>query len=96
MFFRSSDGLDVVLIHVTGGSSRGKVSSLKKAILKLQADQDAKNTGVTVHGVILAPADKGPSKHFAVKSSECIVDTVNGEEARDLLGGLEQLFQYMM
>ena len=101
MWFRSTDGNHVVLIDVTGGKEitvTDKVRKLQKTILAMQADQALRKeqgmSAVTVHGVILAPACKTPSTHRTAGTSSTIT-TVRGRKARNLLGGLDQLFRYM-
>jgi len=93
MFFRSSNGRDVVLIDVTGGrgGATEKANKLMSTISKMQVEQ-AKN-GITVHGVVLAPADTNPST--TIKGGHGRVIIVRGREAREMLGGLDQLFRYM-
>jgi hypothetical protein len=93
MFFRSSDGRDVVLMDVTGGrgGSTEKANKLMSTISKMQVEQ-AKN-GITVHGVVFAPADTNASTE--IEDGHSMVIIVRGREARDMLGGLDQLFRYM-
>jgi hypothetical protein len=93
MFFRSSNGRDVVLIDVTGGrgGATEKANKLMSTISKMQVEQ-AKN-GITVHGVVLAPADTNASKTIKGGHGRVIIE--RGREAREMLGGLDQLFRYM-
>jgi hypothetical protein len=49
--------------------------------------------GITVHGVVLAPADTNASKTIKGGHGRVIIE--RGREAREMLGGLDQLFRYM-
>jgi hypothetical protein len=92
MFFRTTNGKNVVLIDVTGGKDAAtKAQKLGETIAKMQEGQP--KNGITVHGVVLAPADTEMSetKTFGVNR----VNIVRGQKARFLLGGLDQIFQYM-
>ena len=96
MWFRSTDK-DVVLIDITGGTGATvteKLAKFRTTIYDLQARQSHGMTGITVHGVVLAPADNTtPTETGKVGPGYLI--TVCDRDARDLLGGLDQLFQYM-
>ena len=49
---------------------------------------------ITIHGVILAPANEENSEsHTTVDGSSVL--TLRGMDARKYLGGLDQLFRYM-
>ena len=110
MWFRA-DGNHVVLIDITGGSAalvKTKREKFRATLVDMQKGQDAKRekgeTAVTVHGVILAPAacnQKGPTStstkvrvdgHTGPPST---ITIVCGRDARELLGGLDQVFRYM-
>ena len=89
MFFRTDDGR-VVLIDITGSANQAKAKARKmnKAIQQYE-DATADGEGAPqVHGVVLAPADQSKSE----RSGD--VDVVCGSVARDLLGGLDQLFYF--
>jgi len=91
MFFRSSDGRDVVLIDVTGGrGATEKADKLASTIRKMQEEQ---RKDITVHGVVLAPADTTASTTLKDGRNRTMV--VRGWDARAMLGGLDQLFRYM-
>jgi len=96
MWFRNAVK-DVVLIDITGGTGATvteKAAKFRATICDLQARQSDEMTGITVHGVILAPADNTtPTETEEVGLGYLI--TVRERHARDLLGGLDQLFQYM-
>ncbi len=78
MFFRSSDGHDVVLIDVTGGSgATEKANKLMSTIRQIQAEQ---GKDITVHGVVLAPADITASTPLKDGPNRTMV--VSGRKAR--------------
>ena len=49
---------------------------------------------ITIHGVVLAPANEKNSESCTVDGSSIL--TLRGMDARDYLGGLDQMFRHMM
>jgi len=109
MWFRTTNGKDVVLIDITGGNKAGvrtKKENFRTHIPRLQQAQQCHEKAtptpekaITVHGVILAPACTAESSQVDLCPAGSIVInnlmTVCNKEARDLLGGLDQIFKYM-
>eukprot|EP00038_Savillea_parva_P005186 m.149634 g.149634 ORF g.149634 m.149634 type:complete len:654 (+) comp11672_c0_seq2:1188-3149(+) len=96
MWFRGSlEGKDVVvLIDITGGGGATVTRKAKKLTETIQEIQAGRmENDVTVHGVILAPADTGASA--TTKDGRNMMMIVRGRDARNLLGGLDQLFRYI-
>ena len=98
----------VVLIDITGGGAalvKEKVDKLKATILDMQTTEQARRKtqgkkAVTMHGVIIAPACNTSSRTDKVRvdghtGSPSTITTACGQDARELLGGLDQLFRYM-
>jgi len=109
MWFRTTNGKDVVLIDITGGNKAGvrtKKENFRTHIPRLQQAQQGHEKAtptpekaITVHGVILAPACTAESSQVDLCPAGSIVInklmTVCNKEARNLLGGLDQIFKYM-
>lgn len=86
IFFCTKEG-EIVLVDVTGGNNdvvERKVDRLARWI----EQEQPKVTGLSLHGVVLAPlATCGSMERDSVVS-------VCGKEAQDLLGGLQQVFRW--
>jgi len=108
MWFRSTDDNSVVLIDVTGGGAslvKKKVAKSKATILDMQATEQARRKtqgkkAVTMHGMIIAPACDTSSRTDDVRvdghtGPPSTITTACGQDARDLLGGLDQTHRYM-
>ena len=50
---------------------------------------------ITIHGVILAPADEEENSESCTTVDGSSILTLRGMDARKYLGGLDQLFRYM-
>ena len=74
---------------MSDGWSRSASKKLTRAISRLWRN-------ITIHGVIFAPADtQNPSESYTVAGGGSIL-VFRGNGARFYLGGLNQLYQYMV
>jgi len=69
------------------GLPRGPARKLVTAVALLWKN-------ITIHGVVLAPAIEKNSESCTVDGSSIL--TLRGMDARDYLGGLDQMFRHMM
>uniref|UniRef100_A0A0G4G1L1 Uncharacterized protein n=1 Tax=Chromera velia CCMP2878 TaxID=1169474 RepID=A0A0G4G1L1_9ALVE len=95
IWYRTSDGEKVVLIEITdksGDKVQMKAEGLGEVVKGIQAEQEKKKSGVQIRGVVLAPSDsKGDS--YVSYVDEVVI--LRADRARELLGGLDQVFQYV-
>jgi len=78
---------ELVLINCTGGFS-SVVNQIAKSLVNWIAAEQHKP-----HGVVLAPLDESQKSTYDPVGKGV---TVRGQEARKLLGGLDQWFPYRM
>ena len=96
MFFLTKKG-QLVLIDITDGGWEAALSKekrlaewIKKVIPVMTRDQGRYRS---LHGVVLAPVD---TSQGSTHNSTSEVTVVRGEQARNLLGGLDQVFWWMV
>ena len=93
IFFRTRDQL--VLIDVTAGAEGIAQEKAKKLCDWIQKERANMKTisGLTVYGVVLAPMDNSSRSSYAINRQ---VMVVRGDDARGYLGGLDQVFWWMV
>jgi hypothetical protein len=91
IWFRTTDD-EVVLIDIFGGQSPENFADKVQNLQDLTDDWNRKLEfkGLTFFGVVLAPSMPGPSKGTSLDK----VQQVLGRDARNLLGGLDQVFRW--
>ena len=82
----------MVLIDIAGGQDAKNRASKAQKLQGLINDWNGKPEfkGLTFEGVVLCPSFPGPSPRAAPGE----VQQVSGRDARDLLGGLDQVFRW--
>ena len=94
LFFITGDK-ELVLVDIAGGNEHNVVKKMIKMLKWIEGNGGNANSYI-LHGVVLAPNINYPASESrrVRNTSDSLVEVVRGSDARNLLGGLNQIFEW--
>ena len=94
LFFITGDK-ELVLVDIAGGGNEQNVQKKMIKLLKWIESNGGCVDNYILHGVVLAPNINHASESRRVQNTlDSVVEVVRGSDARNLLGGLNQIFEW--